>query len=271
MYELHTITHDPIPRRLHGIEAGYALRPLSVNEVLSIEDRFFVQGSERKIVESANTLIFPEATKDPVQIDEFATLAEFSLSLLATLGHPSFSIVALFADGVCTFAKYLGRVEKTQPKFPSRLTSKGVSQWLRRCALARKQSRDRMHITASRYVRYARTDQTSDALLDLSISLESLLESQTEISFKFGACLAKVTGEKGNDANNMARLLSELYDVRCKLAHGDPKATKLLKQIQPKLSDLRKLARRILITYVLFLSEHTQKEWTEHLRSSIFV
>jgi hypothetical protein len=199
-----------------------------------------------------------------------ATLAESSLALLATAGHPSFSIVAVFSDGACISAKHLAREEQTPPQFPSRLSSKGVCEWLRRCGLAQKQSRDRMHITASRYVRYARAKQISDALLDLSISLESLLESQTEISFKFGACLAKVTGESGSAANDMARLLSELYDVRCKLAHGDPRATKLLKQIEPKLPDLRKLALRILITYVLFLSEHTQKDWADHLRNSLF-
>lgn len=273
MNDLHAITPDFIPKRLLGYEiAGYALRALSLNEAVSIEDRFFAQGSEEKVVDStnANSLIIPNATNDPVRMDELVTLGEFSLALLATGCHPSFSVISLFSDGACIFAKRLARGEPTRAQFPPRLSAKGLCQWLQRCALAQKQSGDRMHVTASRYVRYARASQVSDALLDLSISLESLLESQTEISFKFGACLAKVTGERGSAANDMARLLSELYDVRSKLAHGDPRATKLLKQIEPKLPDIRKVARRILITYVLFLSENTQKEWSDHLRNSLF-
>jgi hypothetical protein len=273
MIELHAITPNIIPKRLLGYEiAGYALRPLSRSEGVAIEDRFFIQGNEEKVIQatSTNSLIIPDATNDPVRIDELATLAEFSLSLLAIGGHPSFSVIALFNDGACIFAKRLAREEPTKIQFPSRLSSKGLCQWLQRCALAQKRSGDRMHVTASRYVRYARANQVSDALLDLSISLESLLESQTEISFKFGACLAKVTGERGSSANDMARLLSELYDVRSKLAHGDPRATKLLKQIEPKLPDIRRVARRILITYVLFLSQNSQKDWSVHLRNSLF-
>ncbi|MGZ5436576.1 MAG: hypothetical protein ACXWID_06595 [Pyrinomonadaceae bacterium] len=273
MIELHAITPDFIPKRLLGYEmAGYALRPLSRNEGVSIEDRFFAQGSEETVFESSdiNSLVIPDAINDPARIDELAILAEFSLALIATAGHPSFSVIALFSDGACSYAKRLARAEQNRIQFPSRLTSKGLCQWLRRCRLARKQSGDRMHITASRYVRYAKANQLADAILDLSISLESLLETQTEISFKFGACLAKVTGERGTTASDMARLLSELYDVRSKLAHGDPRATKLLKQIEPKLPDLRKLARKILITYVLFLSENTQTQWAEHLRNSLF-
>ncbi len=133
-----------------------------------------------------------------------------------------------------------------------------------------KELKDRMHITASRYVRYARSENISDGLMDLCICLESLLDSQFQISFRFGVCLTKLTGEKGQKAEEMATLLSELYDLRSKIAHGDPAAIKMLKQIEPKRAALHMLARRILTTYVFFMSEHLRHEWQSHVRSSIY-
>ncbi len=46
MFELYAITSDSIPKRLNGIEGGYALRPISIIEILSIEDFFFSEGSQ---------------------------------------------------------------------------------------------------------------------------------------------------------------------------------------------------------------------------------
>jgi hypothetical protein len=271
MFELYAITSDSIPKRLNGIEAGFALRSLSTIEILSTEDFFFSQGQERKLAKSSSALIFPEASRDPVAMEEGVTLAEFSLSLLTVSGHPSFSSVALFDKGNCIHAKHLGRSGNiSAPRFSSTLTAVGVREWVKRCLLARGNLKDRMHITANRYVRYAKTQNLADSLLDLSISLESLLDSQTEISFRFGVSLAKVTGESGNKAAEIASLLSELYALRSKLAHGDPNASKLLKKIEPKLPLLRKAIRRILTTYILFMSEHSRDEWKAHLQDSIF-
>jgi hypothetical protein len=131
--------------------------------------------------------------------------------------------------------------------------------------------KERMHITASRYVRFLRADNVPDGLMDLCISLESLLDAQSEISFRFGACLAKFTGASGQTAQESAKLLWELYDLRSKIAHGDPKATKLIREIEPKIPILRILSRKILTNYILFMSGHTRDEWTAHLKSCLFL
>jgi hypothetical protein len=113
MFELYAITSDSIPKRLNGIEAGFALRSISTSEILSIEDFFFSQGQERKLAKSSSAVIFPEASKDFVALEEGAILAEFSLSLLTLSGHPSFSSIALFDKGQCILAKHLGRGPET--------------------------------------------------------------------------------------------------------------------------------------------------------------
>ena len=272
MSDLFIVSRDSIPRRLHSADMGYALRSLTLSELVSIEDCFFKQGDERKIRKGSSTLIFPDVNIHAANLDEYSILAEFSLSLLASSGHPSFFIGAIFTQGSCTYAKHLSRYsnEVQELKFSALLKGTAVVQWLRRCLLAQKNLKDRMHITASRYVRYARSENISDGLMDLCICLESLLDSQTEISFRFGVCLTKLTGEKGQKAEEMATLLSELYDLRSKIAHGDPAAIKMLKQIEPKRAALHMLARRILTTYVFFMSEHLRHEWQSHVRSSIY-
>ena len=49
MPDVHIITGESIPKRLYGSDGGYALRPTSREELLSLEDRLFLQDQETKI------------------------------------------------------------------------------------------------------------------------------------------------------------------------------------------------------------------------------
>lgn len=139
---------------------------------------------------------------------------------------------------------------------------------MRQVLTARAQTKDRLHIVADRFVRYSRSNDSWDALVDLCICLEALIESQTEISFRFAICLTKISQLK--DPETVSELLSDLYDLRSKVVHGaDPR--KEHKKLQPRLSQIRFVARAILSAYVLFLSEHTKDDWKKHLRRSLFL
>jgi uncharacterized protein YutE (UPF0331/DUF86 family) len=153
--------------------------------------------------------------------------------------------------------------------FAKSVSGKAASAWVRQFFRACGNTRDRMHITADRFVRYSRADNVNDSLMDLCISLESLLDTQTEVSFRFGTCLARVTGEKGKKAEETASLLSDMYDFRSKIVHGAD-ATKQRRKIEPHLPALHKVARAILTKYVLFVSEHSRDDWKQHLHSSLF-
>ena len=48
-------------------------------------------------------------------------------------------------------------------------------------------------------------------------------------------------------------------------------ASKMLEKIKPSLAELRKIARTILTSYVLFMSDHSRNEWKEHLHSLLFL
>jgi len=110
-------------------------------------------------------------------------------------------------------------------------------------------------------------NNSRDALVDLCICLESLIESQTEISFRFATCLAKAS-RLGN-AEEISDLLSDLYDLRSKVVHGTD-STKEHKRVTPNTTKLRLFARAILTAYILYLTEHTKDEWKKYLKSALF-
>jgi hypothetical protein len=95
--------------------------------------------------------------------------------------------------------------------FAAAIVGTAAVKWIRYFFRAARNTPDRMHITADRFVRYLRATNTTDGLLDLCISLESLLDSQTDIKFRFGTCLTKVIGQKGQEAEQTAELLGDLY------------------------------------------------------------
>ncbi len=272
MPELYVIPDIPLPEQLHGTYLGFALRRLSGAELVAIEDQFFRKGQERRLKEGLSTVVLPDVRLDPSVINESTVLAEFALSLLASSGHALVSMVAAFNQDMCCYVSSTSGLQTTspQPEFVQTVNGSAAAQWLRRCSLAKERLRDRLHITASRFVRYAQSSETTEALLDLCICLESLFDSQTEIAFRFAVCLTKLLGEKGARAEQISALFSELYDLRSKVVHGDPKAAAVLRRIQPHFLTLRRLARRALTIYVLYLSEHSRQDWQSHLKTIVF-
>src|SRR5258706_10672000 len=166
MPDVHIITGQTIPRRLFGSDGGYAVRPTSREERVRIEDRLFAEGRETKIASGATSLVFPDTRITSSSMEEYATLAEFALLLLAVAGHPSLLAIGVFSTNECSHAWSLEQSSQqlVAPKFARRMTGKATSQWIRRCSMARNNLKDRMHITASRYVRYARGDNQQDKL-----------------------------------------------------------------------------------------------------------
>jgi hypothetical protein len=240
--------------------------------LVAIEDQFHLQGDERRIPPASIAFILPDAPSDSSEILDFVTLVEFACSIVAVTGHPSFLAVGLFSKNSCTQVRHLSRSVSisTDISFVPTLTSNGMLQWLRRCLKAQTNSKGRLHITADRFVRFDRSENVADALMDLCISLESLLDHQTEVSFRFSICLTRVIEPRGEQAENTATLLSSLYDVRSKIAHGDPSASSRLKKLKPNVPRLSALAKEILTIYTLFLSEHSRKEWKAHIKKNLY-
>jgi|GEM_PF-6855205 len=270
MADLYIVTREPLPEKLEGSHSHYYLGPLGKSERLSIEDCFHRAGEEVKLPENLSAIILPDIAPNEVALQEAVTLLEFGLALITKSGHPCFRLAAAFVGGKCAHARSVTNRKLAAPEFVKTMTGTAAAQWLRRCALAQKSLKNRLHITAHRYVRFARSGGDADGLMDLCISLESLLDSQSEVSFRFGVCLAKVIGGRGIIAMQKAELLGKLYELRSKLAHGDPGASRLTKKLEPQVGAIGQLAKEILTKYVLYTSEHSRAEWKDHIRESLF-
>lgn len=268
MPDLYALTEYTLPKALHGSDAEYSIRTLSDRERLSIEDFFF--RSERKVIlrPEMTAVIVPQGQTAGATMEDFAILVEFALGVLSVSGFEPVTIVAALSSSVCSDALQRSyNVTSGPPKFPKKLVKSAASTWLRHFFSARHKAKDKLHITAERFVRYLRTDDARDAFVDLCICLESLIESNTEISFRFATCLAKVSGL--DKAQEISELLGDLYGLRSKVVHGSD-STKEHRKVEPKSTELRRIARAILTTYILFMTERTKDDWRKHLRTSLF-
>ncbi|MGO9895101.1 MAG: hypothetical protein ACLPX8_12915 [Bryobacteraceae bacterium] len=268
MADLYALTSEPLPKTLHGADGNFSIRTLSDHERIAIEDHFFKANFKIELPSTTTAVVVAQNETDRASMEEFAVLVEFALAVLTVSGFQPVTTVATFNATTCTDG--LERPDpqpNDPPTFAKKVVKGAASTWLRHFFAARRKAKDKLHVTADRFVRYSRTRNSLDSLLDLCICLESLIDSQTEISFRFGTCLAKVIG--GREAEETSDLLSDLYDFRSRVVHGAD-ATKEHRKVDPHRVKLRFLARSILTGYVLYLTEHTKDEWKRHLRSALF-
>ena len=256
-----------MPVELGGSDAEYTIRTISERERLAIEDFFFRQEIRVTLSPQATAVIVPYSSATNPTMEEFAVLIECALGILTLSGFMPIKVVAKFNDSSCSSAMQRTYEAPAEfPTFPKRLGSRMAIQWMRHFFEARVRARG-LHITADRFVRYMKASSSRDSLVDLCICLESLIEAQTEISFRFATCLSKVCGLEGK--LDIRDLLSDLYDLRSKVVHGTD-STKEHKRVEPNASRLRLVARAILSSYVLYMTNHTKDEWKQHLRNSLF-
>jgi hypothetical protein len=261
------LTGSPLPALIHGADGDYAIRTLSDRERLAIEDWFSRKDIKVSLDSGATAVVVPQGQAQGCTMEDFAVLVEFALGVLSVSGFQPVTTVATVSASGCSDALRRSYPEMvTSATFPKKLAKTAASAWMRHFFAARRKISDNLHITADRFVRYSRMAESRDAMVDLCICLESLIESQTEISFRFAMCLAKVSGVK--DLHGASDLLSDLYDLRSKVVHGTD-FRKEHKKVCQNAVKLRLVARAILITYILYLTEHTKAEWKKHLKASL--
>lgn len=267
MPEYIAITANPLPDHLHGSENDFSIRTLSHGERLLIEDYFFAKASKLSLAANATAVVVAQPQAGQVELDDFGMLIEFALAILSITGFEPIAIVALMTATACTRAEYRSHDRTlTPPTFPKRMVRSAPCAWVRHLFRARLKTKDKLHITAYRFVRYSKAKNIQDALVELCICLESLIEAQTEISFRFSVCLANVA--KMKDPHALSALLTDLYSFRSSVVHGTD-STKELKKVEPNTAELRRAARAILTAYILFLTENTKDDWKKHLRHSL--
>lgn len=261
------LTAFPIPTTMHGADGEFSIRALSDRERIAIEDYFSRKDVKLTLASNTTAVVVPHSHGANATTEEVATLIECALGILCASGFQPITVLATLTSATCSGASRRFYPESAaKPKFPSKIVRATASTWVRHFFAARRKTKDKLHITADRFVRYLRMEDSRDAFVDLCICLESLIESHTEISFRFAVCLAKVSGL--DDLEKTSNLLADLYDLRSKVVHGAD-SQKEHNKVRPNAVRLRLAARAILTAYVLYLTEHSKTDWLRHLKRSL--
>lgn len=146
-----------------------------------------------------------------------------------------------------------------------------VSELYKIIELAAKKSPSFM-ITLSRYNSSVLRSTPHDRIIDIAISLESLMTSTTEIAFKFALFTAFITRQKPADREQVFELLQTLYGARSAIVHGDVRGTSAKKKIEAvtkQFDHVLAVANAAISYHALFLFTNKAEDWPAHVEKLV--
>lgn len=149
--------------------------------------------------------------------------------------------------------------------FNAGTSEKAVHDWFSVVETAGKKY-DPIHITLSRFNSSLIRSDPLDRIIDLTISMESLIRSSYELKFKFALFNALLSEPRSEKRFEQFELLQRLYDARSSVVHGDitKGAQKKIDEVIKKFNEIVLLAQAAINYYLLFLFENSPEEWSEH-------
>lgn len=123
-------------------------------------------------------------------------------------------------------------------------------------------------VTLDRYNTSLVRTNIYDQIIDITIALESIVESSTEIKFRFslyGTLLAEADPTRRRKTFD---LLQTLYDARSAIVHGDISsraAKKKIDAINREFKEVQRLALAVISYYLIFHYKEPKNSWKEHL------
>lgn len=128
-------------------------------------------------------------------------------------------------------------------------------------------------VTLSRFNSSLTRVTDRDRIIDITVSLESLIREKTELSFKFATYLSFIVGKNPQDRLEANILFGNLYNTRSGLVHGTSDEKEAVKNLNKVVSNWSKIiyyAKQAIIYYIFYLySENTKNdfvEWKLHLK-----
>jgi hypothetical protein len=154
MADYYALTGAPSPGTLHGNDAEYSIRTLSDRERLLIEDFFFTKHIKISLNPQTTAVIVPQSQTANATMDNFAVLVEFALGILTVSGFQPITTVATLNVTNCSDVLQRTYQETSEsPTFPKKLVKTAACTWVRHFFSARHRTKDKLHITADRFVR----------------------------------------------------------------------------------------------------------------------
>jgi hypothetical protein len=104
-----------------------------------------------------------------------------------------------------------------------------------------------------------------DQIVDASISLESLISGNAELSFRFALYHSFISEVEPDKRSTAFEHFKNLYSARSGVVHGDVKE-KVMNKVINNWQEVMRLTRASINYYLLFLFLKDPKDWDEHLR-----
>lgn len=128
------------------------------------------------------------------------------------------------------------------------------------------------NITLDRYNLSLSRENVDDKIIDITISLESLISGKDELRFRFALYLSHIVKTEPDERVQAFSAFKDLYDARSGIVHGSSDSSN--KRARDRvLSNWEqvKLHGRIAINYYLFYRHfNKEKPWDDHLRDLVF-
>jgi hypothetical protein len=155
MSDLIAILSSEFPRRLNASKDRYAFRSLVPDESQAIEARIDEQRLAFVLPSKTGAVVLPDIKHTLEATEEYANLVGFAVSLLASSGYVFVRAIAVLSGEKCIDVVVLPApiIAPPTPVFSSKLSAKGVIEWIQRCEKAFKAYQAWLHVTATRYNR----------------------------------------------------------------------------------------------------------------------
>lgn len=126
-----------------------------------------------------------------------------------------------------------------------------------------------LSLTVSRFNSALDRPSFDDRLVDLTIALESLLDTSTEIKFKVALFCSQLAKKSATERESAFSLLQTLYDVRSAIVHGSNLDAKSHQRKRTSLlsswTALVEIAHNAIWYHFLYLHNNKAEDWPTHL------
>lgn len=123
-------------------------------------------------------------------------------------------------------------------------------------------------LTIDRYNSALFRKELLDKIIDITISLESMVSGTTELRYKFALFNAWCADNTPEERRNSYDLLTKLYDARSAIVHGtsmsEKEFNKKIGPIRDNWNEITKMAERAIVYYLFYIYQYDSKSWNQH-------
>jgi hypothetical protein len=166
---------------------------------------------------------------------------------------------------------YSDQLRNTQFRFNAGTSSEQLHDWFVVVSAATSKH-EPVHITLSRFNSALIRTDPFDKIIDVTISMESLIKSVQELKFKFALFHAFICEADPTRRFELFEQLQILYDARSSIVHGDTATRGSAKKIAKTVDHIEALigvAQRSISYYLSYLYANSPDDWQDHLEGLV--